>query len=98
MEALSDNLPSILGADNPFMPFSKINPLMSLWSSFAHIIKTSAIGEFDIQVFVPFNIYLFPYFFALVSIPAGSEPALGSVKPKHPINSPEANFLIYLSF
>jgi len=51
-----------------------MKPLISLLSSFAHTTKTSAIGELVIQVFVPFNIYLFPYFFALVSIPAGSEP------------------------
>lgn len=45
--ALRENFPSILGAVNPFIPFSKMKPriLLLSWSDFAHTTKTSAIGE-----------------------------------------------------
>ena len=43
-EALKENLPSILGADNPGIPFSKMNPLSPSSWVLAHMIKTSATG------------------------------------------------------
>lgn len=45
--ARRENFPSIFGVDNPFMPFSKINPRIAFWctSDLAHTIKTSATGE-----------------------------------------------------
>ena len=55
IEARSDSLPPIFGADSPFMPFSSTKPRISLScaADFAQTTKTSAIGEFEIQVFVP---------------------------------------------
>ena len=68
-------------------------------SSFAHTTKTSAIGEFVIQFFDPFNIYEPSYYLtALEFILFGSDPTFGSVKPKHPIISPDINPGRYLSF
>src|SRR5947199_8077429 len=49
------NLPSIFGADKPFMPFSRMKPRIAPPSSFAHTMKTSAIGAFEIHVFAPDN-------------------------------------------
>jgi hypothetical protein len=49
-EALSENLPSILGVLNPFMPLSKMKPLIFLSSHLAHTTATSAIGELVILV------------------------------------------------
>ena len=48
--ARNENLPSITGADRPFIPRSNRKPLTLLsWASdFAHTMKTSAIGEFVI--------------------------------------------------
>ena len=49
------SLPSILGADSPFMPFSSTKPRMPppCASDFAQMTKTSAIGAFEIQVLEP---------------------------------------------
>lgn len=44
-----------LGVVIPFIPLSKRNPLISPFSSLAQTTKTSAIGELEIQVFVPFK-------------------------------------------
>ena len=56
-EERNENLPSILGASNPFIPFSIINPLILLPSevSLAHTTKTSAMGELVIQFLAPVN-------------------------------------------
>lgn len=86
MDALKDSLPLILLATSPFIPFSRMNPLMSPFSSLAHTTKTSAIGEFVIHIFWPVRTYSFPSSLALHFIPPGSEPWSGSVKPKHPIS------------
>jgi len=50
MLARSENLPSIFGALNPFMPFSRMKPRMRLLSTsdFAQTMNTSAIGLFVI--------------------------------------------------
>mmetsp|Transcript_18076 Transcript_18076/g.25277 ORF Transcript_18076/g.25277 Transcript_18076/m.25277 type:complete len:249 (+) Transcript_18076:179-925(+) len=92
IEALRLNLPSILGAERPFIPFSKMNPLITFCSSLAHTTNTSAMGELVIQVLEPFRTHLFPFLTALVSMEPGSDPWLGSVRPKHPISSPVASF------
>jgi hypothetical protein len=52
-EARSENLPSIFGAESPFMPFSRMKPRMAPESSFAQTTKTSATGELVIQVLLP---------------------------------------------
>ena len=51
-EARSENLPSILGASRPGVPFSTTNPRTRPSSSRAQITNTSAIGEFVIQFLV----------------------------------------------
>ncbi len=48
------NLPSIFGADKPFMPLSKMNPRISP-SSFAHTTNTSAMGELVIHILLPWT-------------------------------------------
>ena len=55
IEARSDSLPSIFGAERPFMPFSSTKPRIapSCASDFAQTTKTSAIGALVIQVLVP---------------------------------------------
>ncbi len=54
----------------------------------AQTIATSAIEPFVIHIFVPFNTQSEPSRFAIVRIEPGSDPASGSVSPKHPIASP----------
>ena len=57
IEARSESLPSIFGAERPFMPFSRMKP--RIWSpcarDFAQTTNTSAIGELLIQVFEPMS-------------------------------------------
>ena len=67
-----------------------MNPLKTPCSSLAHIINKSAIGEFVIQVLDPVNSNPPSTFFATDFMPAGSEPASGSVRPKHPMIFPFA--------
>ena len=57
IDARRDILPSIFGADSPFAPFSTTKPRMrpSWASDFAQTTKTSAMGEFEIQVLFPFR-------------------------------------------
>ena len=52
-EALKANLPSIFGADSPFISLSSMNPEIIPSSSFAHTTNTSAIGELLIQFLAP---------------------------------------------
>lgn len=78
----------IFGVVSPFIPRSKMKPLIYPSSSFAQTTNTSAIGELVIHVFVPLITQYPSLCFACVFIPAGSEPASGSVNPKHPTNSP----------
>ena len=93
MDARSDNLPFIFGALNPSIPFSRINPLIAFSCSldFAHTTNTSAIGELEIHILEPDKRYPPSTFVAVVFIEPGSDPASGSVNPKQPINSPDAN-------
>jgi hypothetical protein len=53
IDARSENLPSIFGADRPFMPFSRMKPRIRPSSFFAHTTNTSAIGAFEIHIFAP---------------------------------------------
>ncbi|MNG18169.1 hypothetical protein D3C84_1022050 [compost metagenome] len=55
MEARSENLPSIFGADRPFMPFSSTKPRISPSSSLAHTTNTSAIGLLVIHILLPLS-------------------------------------------
>ena len=50
------------------------------------------------KIFVPLRIYLSPASTAIVCCMAASVPALGSVRPKAPIHSPEASFGKYFIF
>ena len=52
----------------------------------------------DMHVFDPFRQKPPSTFFANVRMPAGSDPASGSVNPKHPIHSPLVSFGRYFSF
>lgn len=47
-DALSENFPSILGVEKPFIPRSKIKPRTLPSSHFAHTTAMSATGEFVI--------------------------------------------------
>ncbi len=97
VEARSDSLPCILGADSPFSPFSSTKPRITPSSSLAQITKTSAIGAFDIHILEPLSTQPSATFFARVFIPPGSEPWSGSVSPKQPIISPVASLGRYFS-
>ena len=90
-----DNFPSILFVWSPFVPRSIMNPriLPLSYSDLAQIINISAIDALDIHVLEPFIRYPSAVLIAVVLIPAGSEPASGSGKPKQPISSPDPNFL-----
>src|SRR3954454_548870 len=90
MDARRPTLPWIFGALRPFMPLSRMKPRMSL-SSFAQTTNTSAIGELEIQVLPPVSDGPPDTFFARVCTEPGSEPWLGSVRPKQPIHSPVAS-------
>src|SRR6266446_4863982 len=92
IEVRRPTLPWILGADRPFTDFSRMKPRISPASSLAQTTKTSAIGELEIHVLVPVRVYPPFAFFARVCIEPGSEPWLGSVRPKQPIHSPFASF------
>src|SRR5256885_4424960 len=63
-------------------------PLISPASVRAHTTATSAIVPFVIHIFVPSRIQSEPSRRACVRLDPGSEPASGSVSPKHPIASP----------
>ena len=76
---------------NPSIPRSTTNPRISPFSSFAQTTAKSAKGAFEIHILAPFKITWSPASLKLVTIPAGLDPWSGSVKPKHPIHSPEAN-------
>ena len=86
-----------MGADDylpkPFIPLSRIKPLIASPCSFdfAQTTNTSAIGEFEIHILEPDKEYPPFTLLAVVFIELGSEPASGSVNPKHPISSPEAS-------
>lgn len=70
--ARNENFPSIFGAVSPFMPFSRMNPLISPASSFIQTTKTSATGELVIHVLDPRILYVLfeASYVALVSMPA----------------------------
>ena len=99
-EARKLNLPVIFGTDSPLAPFSKTKPRIApSWAlDFAQTMKTSAIGELEIQVFSPLIRYPLSIFSAVVVMLAGSDPASGSVSPKQPIHSPLASFGRYRRF
>ena len=92
-------LPSIFGALRPFMPFSRMKPRMLSWpptlpsasSSLAQTTNTSAIGLLVIHILAPFMMKPPSTGLARVSMLAGSEPWLGSVRPKQPTHSPVAS-------
>ena len=88
-EARRENLFSISGAENPFMPFSIMKPRMPS-SVCAQTTARSAIAPFVIHIFEPLMIQSEPDFFAWVFMLPGSEPPCGSVRPKQPMSSPRA--------
>ena len=58
----------------------------------------SAMGEFEIHILEPVRLYPPLTALARVTIEPGSEPWLGSVRPKQPIDSPLASFGRYFFF
>ncbi len=86
------------GALKPFMPFSKMKPRIAPSSSLAHTTNTSAKGLLVIHILAPLTLKPPGTFLARVIIEAGSEPWLGSVKPKQPIHSPVASLGRYFCF
>ena len=87
-DARSESFLWISGAEKPGMSFSTMNPWIASSSVRAHTIAMSAIVPFVIHIFAPFRIQSEPSRRACVRIEPGSEPASGSVSPKHPITSP----------
>ena len=100
VDVLKESLPPILGADSPFIPFSRMKPRIfpPCSSDFAQTMNTSAKGLFEIHILVPVMIYPLVVFVANVLIPLGSDPASGSVRPKQPIKSPDAKLGKYFFF
>src|SRR3989338_428129 len=94
-EERRQSLFSISLVEYPFFPLHSIIKAVSpscfsLVSASVRAIRMamSATPAFEIQVFVPFRAHLSPREIALVLWLAASEPATGSVRAKHPINSP----------
>ena len=78
----------ISGALKPGMSRSTMKPRISPSSVFAHTMAMSAMVPFVIHILAPLSTQSVPSWRARVRIAAGSEPASGSVRPKHPITSP----------
>src|SRR4051794_22702687 len=78
----------------PRIPFSSTNALIPLCpaagSVFANTSAWSATVAYEIQFFWPFNTYVSPSRRAVERIAATSDPAPGSVRPKHASFSPFA--------
>ena len=91
IEARRPTLPCTAGADRPFQPFSKMKPRIWPLSSLAQTTNTSAIGLLVIHILAPFMMKPPSTGLARVSMLAGSEPWLGSVRPKQPTHSPVAS-------
>src|SRR5262249_44734717 len=88
--AARENLSMWKAVLKPGVPFSTRNPRM-VPSVFAHTTATSAIEPLVIQDFAPLSTQESPSRRALVRMPPGFDPKSGSVRPKHPIFSPEAS-------
>ncbi len=88
-DARSENLRSISGAENPFMPFSTMKPRMPS-SVIAQQMHRSAMAPLVIHIFAPLMTQSPPFFTARVFMFDGSEPPCGSVSPKQPIFRPRA--------
>ena len=89
------SLSSFLPRLKPGVPFSTMNALIPLCFKLLSVVaKTtaqSASCAFVIQHFSPFNIQASPSSRAVVLAAPASLPFPGSLKPKQPIFSPEAN-------
>ncbi len=94
----SDHLLVISGVVKPSIPRSKIIPCTRPAGFRAQTTATSANGALEIQVFEPFKIYSPSTSVRRDCMPAGLEPWSGSVRPKQPRNSPEANLGKYFCF
>ena len=68
------SLPSILGAESPFMPRSSTKPRITPSSVLAQTTNTSAIGEFVIHILAPVMRNPPSTDFARVTMEPGSEP------------------------
>ena len=97
-EARSETLCFCSGAEYPLSSLCTTNPRIFPSSSFAQTTAISAIVPFVIHILAPLRIQCLPSLWALVVIERGSDPASGSVSPKHPINFPEASFGRYSIF
>src|SRR5829696_8270781 len=92
IEARIESLGVMSVAENPRVCVGTRKPRTGFFSSSvrAHTTATSAIVASPIQRFSPFKTQSEPSFLAKVFMLAGSEPAVGSVRPKQPIVSPLA--------
>src|SRR5687768_6026288 len=89
MDARIDSLPVIGVAVKPGLSVGTTKPRIPS-SVAAQMIATSAIEASPIHLFAPDNTQSEPSRVARVAMLAGSLPAVGSVSPKQPINSPAA--------
>ena len=89
-EARSDSLCLISGAEKPGVSVGTTKPRMPPCScpACAQTTATSAMEPLVIHIFRPSRTQSSPSRRARVRIEPGSEPASGSVSPKHPIASP----------
>src|SRR5215203_1115730 len=92
IEARIESLGVMSVAENPRVSVGTRKPRTGLFSSSvrAQTTATSAMVASPIQRFSPFKTQSEPSFLAKVFMLAGSEPAVGSVRPKQPIVSPLA--------
>ncbi len=91
-EARSESLRWISEALNPGVSVGTTKPRTGVPSSSvrAQITATSATVPLVIHILVPFKVQPAVVRRAVVRMAAGSDPASGSVSPKHPISSPAA--------
>src|SRR5215467_6477981 len=99
-EARMDHLPWMSDVVYPGVPFATRNPRTAPLSSVARAqtIATSAGVPLVIHVFSPFSTQPSPSRRAVVFMPAGLEPYPGSVRPKHPIASPDCSLGSHFCF
>ena len=96
-EARSESFLWTSRAENPLVSVSTMNPRIPS-GVFAQTIARSATVPFVIHILAPLMTQPSPSGTARVSMPDGSEPWSGSVRPKQPISSPRDIFGRYFSF
>ena len=93
-EASRESFPFWSLAEKPSRPVSTMKPRIEPTSSrspvLAQITATSAMDPFVIHILAPLRTHSSPSSTARVIMPPGLEPKSGSVRPKHPMDSPLA--------